>query len=117
MLRLSSVTHACNMSQYISTLSFSQAAGGLNVVAASGATVAPPGPYLLFILNGSGVPSVASIVRVGGSGPGGPTLTTLSPSSAVAGGPAFTLTVNGSNFVSGSVVRWNGANRTTTFVS
>ena len=46
-----------------------------------------------------------------------PTLTTLSPSSAAAGGPAFTLTVNGSNFVNGSVVSWNGANRTTTFVS
>ena len=45
------------------------------------------------------------------------TLTTLSPSSAVAGLPAFTLTVNGSNFVSGSVVRWNGTNRATTFVS
>ena len=30
MLRLSSVTHSFNMSQYISTLSFSQAAGGLN---------------------------------------------------------------------------------------
>ena len=41
----------------------------------------------------------------------------LSPSSAVAGGPSFTLTVNGSTFVSGSVVRWNGASRTTTFVS
>ena len=117
MLRLSSVTHAFNMSQHISTLSFSQATGGLNVVAPSGgSTVAPPGPYLLFILNGSGVPSVGSIVQVG-SGPATPTLTTLSPSSAVAGGPAFTLTVNGSNFVSGSVVRWNGANRTTTFVS
>jgi hypothetical protein len=47
-----------------------------------------------------------------------PTLTTLSPSSAVAGGPGFTLTVNGSNFVSGvSGVRWNGEDRTTTFVS
>ncbi|MCI0400489.1 MAG: IPT/TIG domain-containing protein, partial [Gammaproteobacteria bacterium] len=29
----------------------------------------------------------------------------------------FTLTVNGSNFINGSVVRWNGADRTTTFVS
>ena len=29
----------------------------------------------------------------------------------------FTLTVNGSNFVSGAVVRWNGVPRTTTFVS
>ena len=118
MLRLSSVTHAFNMSQYISTLSFSPTPGGLNVVAPSGGTVAPPGRYLLFILNGSGGPSVGSIVKLGvGSGPAAPTLTSLSPSSALAGGPAFPLTVNGSNFVSGSVVRWNGANRPTTFVS
>jgi len=46
-----------------------------------------------------------------------PTLTSLSPSTAVAGGPAFTLTVTGSGFVSSSVVRWNGANRPTTFGS
>ena len=70
MLRLSSVTHAFNMSQYISTLNFSRPPGGLNVVAPSGAavaspaTVAPPGHYLLFILNGSGGPSVAKIVQV-----------------------------------------------------
>ena len=46
-----------------------------------------------------------------------PVLNSLNPSSAIAGGPAFTLTVSGSNFVSNSTVRWNGANRTTTFVS
>ena len=46
-----------------------------------------------------------------------PTLTGLNPSSTAAGGPAFTLTVNGTNFIRGSVVRWNGANRTTTYVS
>jgi hypothetical protein len=46
-----------------------------------------------------------------------PTLTSLSPASATAGGPAFTLTVNGTNFVSGAVVRWNSVNRATTFVS
>jgi hypothetical protein len=46
-----------------------------------------------------------------------PTTTGLSPASATAGGPAFTLTVNGSNFVSASVVRWNGSDRTTTYVS
>src|SRR5262249_11557342 len=44
-----------------------------------------------------------------------PTLTSLSPSTAIAGGTAFTLTVTGSNFVGSSVVRWNGADRTTTF--
>ncbi|NUY81874.1 hypothetical protein HUK80_13300 [Flavobacterium sp. MAH-1] len=47
-----------------------------------------------------------------------PVLASLSPSSRVAGTGAFTLTVTGANFVSGtSVVRWNGSNRTTTFVS
>jgi large repetitive protein len=46
-----------------------------------------------------------------------PTVTTLSPSSAVAGGPAFTLSVRGSNFVTDSMVRWKGSNRPTTFVS
>ena len=46
-----------------------------------------------------------------------PTLTSISPTSALLGSPVFTLTANGSNFISSSVVRWGGANRTTTFVS
>jgi len=46
-----------------------------------------------------------------------PTLTTLSPTSVVAGNPTFTLTVNGTGFVTASVVRWNGSDRSTTFVS
>ena len=46
-----------------------------------------------------------------------PAITTLSPNSGQAGGPAFTLTVDGSNFVAGSVVRWNGTARVTTFVN
>src|SRR5262249_11598160 len=46
-----------------------------------------------------------------------PTVSSLSPSCTTAGGPGFTLTVNGSNFVSGSTVRWNGTALTTTFVS
>src|ERR1017187_9833173 len=46
-----------------------------------------------------------------------PSITSLSPSSVTAGAGAFTLTVNGSGFVNGSVVKWNGTNRTTTYVS
>ena len=42
-----------------------------------------------------------------------PVLASINPTSAITGGPAFTLTVTGSNFVSGSVVRWNGADRPT----
>ena len=47
----------------------------------------------------------------------GPVINSLTPASASAGGPAFTLTVDGSDFASGAVVRWNGADRTTTFVN
>ncbi|MDQ3562960.1 MAG: DUF1929 domain-containing protein, partial [Pseudomonadota bacterium] len=65
MLRLSSTTHAFNMSQHISDPSFAQATGGLSVTAPPSGNVAPPGDYLLFILNGSGVPSVAKILRIG----------------------------------------------------
>jgi uncharacterized repeat protein (TIGR01451 family) len=46
-----------------------------------------------------------------------PTITSLSPSSAALGGTAFTLTVNGTNFVSNSSVQWKGSARTTSFVS
>jgi len=46
-----------------------------------------------------------------------PVITALVPTSVVAGGPAFALTVKGSNFVSGSVVRWNGSNRPTLVTS
>ena len=46
-----------------------------------------------------------------------PTISLLSPSSVVVGGAAFTLTVSGLNFVSGSLVYFNGTPRTTTFVS
>lgn len=46
-----------------------------------------------------------------------PTLSSLTPASALAGSTAFELTVNGGSFVAASTVQWNGAARTTTFVS
>jgi hypothetical protein len=46
-----------------------------------------------------------------------PAITSLSPSGTMIGGPAFTLTVTGSQFVSGSQVLWNGAALATTYVS
>jgi len=41
----------------------------------------------------------------------------LNPASVTAGQPALTLTITGTNFIGSSVVRWNGADRPTTFVS
>jgi hypothetical protein len=47
-----------------------------------------------------------------------PTISSLSPASASAGGAAFTLTVSGSNYGSGAtVVYWNSTALTTTYVN
>ena len=46
-----------------------------------------------------------------------PSISSLSPSSASAGEAAFTLTVNGSDFISASAVQWNGSGRKTSYVS
>jgi len=47
----------------------------------------------------------------------GPSATSLSPASAIAGDPDLAVSVAGSGFVEGSSVRWNGADRPTTFHS
>ncbi|HTW58035.1 MAG TPA: IPT/TIG domain-containing protein [Terriglobales bacterium] len=48
-----------------------------------------------------------------------PAISALNPESVTAGGAAFMLTVNGSNFGAKAVVNWNGAAQTanTTYVS
>lgn len=62
--RLGNLTHAQNWNQRINVLTFTQAAGGLDVTAPADARVCPPGHYLLWLINGSGIPSVAAMVRV-----------------------------------------------------
>jgi DNA-binding beta-propeller fold protein YncE/fibronectin type 3 domain-containing protein len=62
--RLGSLTHAQNWNQRYLVLSFSQAAGGLNVTAPSSVNHCPAGHYLLWILNGSGVPSEGKFLRI-----------------------------------------------------
>jgi len=44
-------------------------------------------------------------------------LTSLTPNGATVGGPPFTLTVNGSSFITGATVQWNGSPLSTTFVN
>jgi hypothetical protein len=46
-----------------------------------------------------------------------PTISSLSPSSVIAGNKTFTLTVNGSYIVAGSKVRWNSTDLATTYAS
>lgn len=87
----------------------------VNVTAAGGATI---GLRNLTVTNPDAQTSTGTNVLTvtSGSNPV-PTITSLSPNTRQAGLGAFTLTVNGTNFVSNSVVRWNGSDRTTTFVN
>lgn len=123
LIRLASVTHGFNQNQRMNILQFTPGAGSVDITAPANANIAPPGHYMLFLVNGNGAPSMGSVVQLSGTDPTppppppAPVIGSLSPSNATAGGPAFTLTVNGSNFVSAAAVRWNGAARTTTYVS
>jgi subtilisin family serine protease len=73
--------------------------------------------FRLFLNNGYTRAATSPTVSVDTSGGGGPTISSLSPASATAGGAAFMLTVNGAGYNSASVVRWNGSDRPTTFVN
>jgi galactose oxidase len=64
LVRLSSVTHAFDESQRFVELSFSRVVGGLLVNAPPSAAVAPPGPYLLSLLDDTGVPSISRVIVI-----------------------------------------------------
>lgn len=66
---------------------------------------------------GGGLSAPLTFTITGGAAPAAATLTSISPDHAAAGSAAFTLTVTGTNFTAASKVRWNGDERTTTFVS
>ncbi len=59
-----SVTHGFNTNQRYLPLSFTQTPGGLTVTAPANATLAPPGYYMTFLVNGAGVPSLAAWIRL-----------------------------------------------------
>jgi Domain of unknown function (DUF1929) len=64
LVRLGAVTHAFDQNQRYVPLTFQQATGGLTVQSPSSANLAPPGYYMLFLVNANGVPSVASMIKV-----------------------------------------------------
>jgi galactose oxidase-like protein len=64
LVRPGSVTHAFDMDQRLVGLSFTAGDGLLNVYGPANGNIAPPGYYMLFILNTAGVPSVAAFLQV-----------------------------------------------------
>lgn len=65
LIRIGSATHSQNMEQRYVPLDISgQSAGKLTLQSPGNANIAPPGYYMLFIVNSLGVPSVSSMVKV-----------------------------------------------------
>ncbi|HTC64285.1 MAG TPA: hypothetical protein VK709_15685 [Candidatus Saccharimonadales bacterium] len=71
----------------------------------------------VMVAGGAGIAQVEFYVPAVASSNPAPTLSAIVPSTVVAGGAGFTMQVDGSNFVSNSVVNFNGAARQTTFLS
>ncbi|HSD79942.1 MAG TPA: Ig-like domain-containing protein, partial [Solirubrobacteraceae bacterium] len=90
LIRLGSVTHSNNMEQRYIPLTFTVGASSLTATAPANANIAPPGFYMLFIIDANGVPSVARMVSLQGNSL--PTVTLTQP----ANGATFTApaTVN-----------------------
>src|SRR5260370_37960496 len=72
LVSLAADTHQADMNQHFVPLSFTAGNGSLSVQAPASPALAPPGYYMLFIVNGAGVPSVAAIVRMASTPPAGP---------------------------------------------
>ena len=64
LVRNGTVTHAFGLDQGEVEISFTAGSGALTVTAPPNGNIAPPGYYMMFILNNSGVPSVATFVQV-----------------------------------------------------
>lgn len=65
LVRLGSVTHGFNQDQRRVVLNFTTSGStGLNVTGPANGRLAPPGPYMLFLINQAGTPSQAQIVTV-----------------------------------------------------
>ncbi|MBI3874634.1 MAG: DUF1929 domain-containing protein [Verrucomicrobia bacterium] len=64
-IRIGDITHNFNQNQHINRLAFTKTATGVQVTAPASSVLAPPGHYLLFLLNSNGVPSIAKIIQIG----------------------------------------------------
>jgi PKD repeat protein len=96
LVRPGTPTHSFDMEQRLVGLSYTAGAGVLNVISPPNGNIAPPGYYMLFVLNRAGVPSVARFVRLMASPRNTPpTATITSPASSVTVNPGGAVAFSG----------------------
>ncbi|MDQ6821844.1 MAG: DUF4082 domain-containing protein, partial [Actinomycetota bacterium] len=91
---LGTSTHQMDFSQHFVPLSFTAGSGALTVQTPASGASAPPGNYMVFIVNGNGVPSVASIVNLSsssGNAPAAPQATRATTLSATMARVSWTV--------------------------
>ena len=110
-----SSTHAFDMDQRLVGMNFTAGSGTLTVTAPPNANIAPPGYYMVFLINSAGVPSVANFVLLSSSTPA-PTVTAITPNSgSVSGGT--TVSITGTGFSAGATVSLGGTTATGVMVN
>lgn len=94
LIRINAVTHSVDMEQRYVPLAFTQdGSGGLAVTGPRNANIAPPGVYMLTVVDSSGVPSEAKMVNVG-----------TSPTAPTAPNVQLTSPANGATFTAPATV-------------
>lgn len=83
-------THSTDVNQSYDELTFTPSAGHLTVTSPADSRRAPPGYYMLFLVNSAGVPSVSKTLLIGSGGGGGgdttpPTVSAVTPTSGSSG--------------------------------
>ena len=63
-IRLGSVTHAFDANQRANTLTLARLSGKVRITTPTTSRRAPPGHYILFLLNRNGVPSAGTIMKL-----------------------------------------------------
>jgi hypothetical protein len=81
---LGSVTHTADWNQHFMELPFTQNGDTLSITMPANANIAPENYYMLFVVNSSGVPSQAKIIKLGTPDTTAPTITNVQHS-AVSG--------------------------------
>jgi hypothetical protein len=111
LVSLGSDTHQSDMDQHFVPLSFTQSGNTLTIQPPSGGTYAPPGHYMLFILNSNGVPAVAPIIAVTtpATAPSAPTAVSAEPLDASAGVSWTAPTIGGAPVTSYTVTPYIGS--------
>jgi hypothetical protein len=104
LVRNGTVTHAFGTDQREVEMSFTTNSGAVTVTAPPNGNIAPPGYYMLFLLNSAGVPSLANFVQITSVPPdfaisASPSSQTVPPGNAT----TYNVTVSASNGFNSSV--------------